>query len=165
MPHITFRRLTPQDLPLVDSWLTQPHVRAAWDDEAMELSDGCTQWLSLVDGRPVGYIQSYQAIEGHAEGRWREVQDPGVFGVDQFLADGHALNRGMGSRVMYAFVQELLANPRVTCVQADPSPDNPRAIRSYEKAGFVRVGQVTTPDGPAVLLHFVRPSPSGPTLQ
>jgi RimJ/RimL family protein N-acetyltransferase len=56
-----------------------------------------------------------------------------------------------------AFVAELFADPRVTRVQADPSPLNLRAIRCYEKAGFLRVREVVTPDGPAVLMHRDRP--------
>jgi len=34
----------------------------------------------------------------------------------------------------------------------DPDPDNPRAIRAYEKAGFVRERLVDTPDGVALLM-------------
>jgi RimJ/RimL family protein N-acetyltransferase len=52
-----------------------------------------------------------------------------------------------------AFVAELFADPRVTRVQADPSPANGRAIRCYEKSGFRRVREIATPDGPALLMH------------
>ncbi len=34
----------------------------------------------------------------------------------------------------------------------DPRPDNPRAIRAYEKAGFVPQHEIVTPDGPALLM-------------
>ncbi len=34
----------------------------------------------------------------------------------------------------------------------DPDPDNPRAIRAYEKAGFEKVHLVDTPDGTALLM-------------
>jgi RimJ/RimL family protein N-acetyltransferase len=51
-----------------------------------------------------------------------------------------------------AFVERLFLDPRVTKVQADPSPDNQRAIRSYLRAGFVAHGEVATPDGPALLM-------------
>jgi RimJ/RimL family protein N-acetyltransferase len=44
----------------------------------------------------------------------------------------------------------------VTKVQADPSPDNQRAIRSYLRAGFVPQGEVITPDGPALLMLLRR---------
>ena len=36
--------------------------------------------------------------------------------------------------------------------QVDPAPDNRRAIRCYEKAGFRRVDLVNTPDGEALLM-------------
>jgi RimJ/RimL family protein N-acetyltransferase len=42
-------------------------------------------------------------------------------------------------------------------VQADPSPENERAIRSYIRAGFQPQGEVKTPDGPALLMVCYRP--------
>jgi aminoglycoside 6'-N-acetyltransferase len=34
----------------------------------------------------------------------------------------------------------------------DPDPANARAVRAYEKAGFLRDRIVHTPDGPALLM-------------
>jgi len=34
----------------------------------------------------------------------------------------------------------------------DPDPDNTRAIRAYEKAGFRRDRLADTPDGPVLLM-------------
>ncbi|TKW78599.1 MAG: GNAT family N-acetyltransferase, partial [Bradyrhizobium icense] len=34
----------------------------------------------------------------------------------------------------------------------DPDPENPRAIRAYEKAGFEKAGLVDTPDGTSLLM-------------
>jgi aminoglycoside 6'-N-acetyltransferase-1b/aminoglycoside 6'-N-acetyltransferase-2 len=55
-----------------------------------------------------------------------------------------------------ALVSHLFSDPAVTKVQTDPSPDNPRAIRCYEKAGFVQKDTITTPDGPAVYMVQTR---------
>jgi RimJ/RimL family protein N-acetyltransferase len=151
-----FRPLTAADLPLVASWLTRPHV-AEWWDGPIALEVDLRQAIAVLDGEAIGYVQSYQAMACHSDGWWLEVTDPGVFGIDQFLADAAKLGQGLGARMVRAFVAELFADPRVTRVQADPSPLNARAIRCYEKAGFRRVRELVTPDGPAVLMHRNRP--------
>jgi RimJ/RimL family protein N-acetyltransferase len=76
--------------------------------------------------------------------------------MDQFLADESRLNQGLGTAMVRAFVDRLLGDPAVTKVQTDPSPANARAIRCYAKAGFRTVGQVDTPDGPALLMVVER---------
>jgi aminoglycoside 6'-N-acetyltransferase len=37
-------------------------------------------------------------------------------------------------------------------ILTDPSPDNRRAIKAYEKAGFCKQRPVNTPDGAALLM-------------
>jgi aminoglycoside 6'-N-acetyltransferase len=61
------------------------------------------------------------------------------------------LDRGHGSAFIRAFADQLLTRgtPRVVI---DPAPNNARAIRAYEKAGFARDRIVDTPDGPALLM-------------
>lgn len=83
--------------------------------------------------------------------------DPGVRGIDQFLAEEANLNQGLGSAMVTAFVRRLFEDSGVTRIQTDPSPTNPRAIRCYEKAGFRRIGLVDTPDGQALLMVIDRP--------
>jgi RimJ/RimL family protein N-acetyltransferase len=153
---MNFRPLTAADLPLVASWLTRPHV-AEWWDGPIALEVDLRQALAVLDGEAIGYVQSYQAVACHSDGWWLEVTDPGVFGIDQFLAAAAKLAQGLGARMVHAFVAELFADPRVMRVQADPSPLNARAIRCYEKAGFRRVRELVTPDGPAILMHRDRP--------
>jgi hypothetical protein len=57
-----------------------------------------------------------------------------------------------------AFLAMIFREPEVTIVQADPDPNNHRAIRCYAKAGFTAVGQVVTPDGMALLMRCRRAS-------
>ena len=54
--------------------------------------------------------------------------------------------------MVHAFVDYLFQDPVVSKVQADPSPENERAIRSYRRAGFVAVGEAIAPDGTALLM-------------
>jgi len=111
--------------------------------------------LFCLFGVPIGYIQSYVAAEA-GDGWWPDEHDPGVRGIDQFLADGDRLDQGLGSQMVRQFAQFLFKDPTVTKIQTDPKPGNQRAIRCYEKAGFQRIGVVATPDGPALLMAIER---------
>jgi RimJ/RimL family protein N-acetyltransferase len=163
LPVVTFRPLATADLPLLHEWLGRPHVAEWWaptpslaevEQEFRPLiGDQSTTrpYIVLGDGAPIGYIQSYIAM-GSGDGWWPDEQDPGVRGIDQFLAHPARLGRGIGTGMVRAFVQLLFADPAVTRLQTDPSPRNRRAIRCYEKVGFRAVGEVDTPDGRALLM-------------
>jgi aminoglycoside 6'-N-acetyltransferase-1b len=144
-------------------WLSRPHVAEWWpppksvaeveEEWGPLIEEGSTTrpYIALRDGEPIGYIQSYVAM-GSGDGWWADETDPGVRGIDQFLAPADQLGQGVGTAMVRAFVAQLFSDPAVTQVQTDPAPDNRRAIRCYEKAGFRRVRVIDTPDGPALLM-------------
>lgn len=161
-----FRRVMEEDLPLLAEWLKRPHVAEWWDspqsmNEFRETYLPCAEdsdlrcYLAMMDGIPVGYIQSYVAAEAGG-GWWPEACDPGLLGIDQFLANEQSLGRGLGTRMITEFVTLLFQDPAVNRVQADPTPSNLRAIRCYRRAGFHVVGEILTPDGPALLMMMER---------
>jgi RimJ/RimL family protein N-acetyltransferase len=166
---VTFRQLTLSDLPMLREWLQRPHVAQWWgalpsmaemreDVGPMTLPGARDQaFIASVDGRDIGYIQSY-TVKDSGGGWWTDEQDPGARGIDQFLANADELGRGLGTRMVRAFVERLFSDAAVTRVQTDPDPQNPRAIRCYEKAGFRVWKEVETPDGPALLMLCERPA-------
>lgn len=62
--------------------------------------------------------------------------------------------KGFGPIIITEFVRILSKNPDVKEVIVDPAPTNIRAIRAYEKAGFIYSGVIETLDGSAVLMKF-----------
>ena len=167
-PVISFRLLRRDDLPVLHEWLSRPHVAEWWgpvesmaavEEEFVPRVEGGTDvkpYFALIDGSPIGYIQSYVAMDS-GDGWWPDETDPGVRGIDQFLAHAEQLGQGLGTLMVRTFVRELFADPTVTRIQTDPSPHNHRAIRAYEKAGFRPVGEIDTPDGRALLMVQERP--------
>lgn len=165
-PRIAFRPIETGDLAMLRGWLLRPHVAEWWGEpgsleELREEFDPRDDnpvrgFIALDGGTPIGFAQSYVAARCHADGWWLEEHDPGVVGIDQFLADGDRLGQGLGTRMVAAFVGRLLEDPGVTRIQVDPAPDNARAIRCYEKARFRAARVVETPDGPALLMYRER---------
>ena len=151
-----FVPMTSADLLLIRRWLETPHVSEWWHDpaEQFELVSGdldhpdMAQFIVASDGRPFAYLQCYNLND------WNTgfgPQPDGTRGLDQFIGEADMLDRGHGSAFIRSFTERLLANgtPRVVI---DPDPANARAIRAYEKAGFIRDRVVDTPDGPALLM-------------
>jgi AacA4 family aminoglycoside N(6')-acetyltransferase len=163
---VTLRLMTEEDLPMLHDWLNRPHIVEWWGGEEerptlQEVLDHyrprvlaqemVTPYIAMLDGEPIGYAQSYVA-KGSGDGWWEEETDPGVRGIDQSLANPDQLNRGLGTKLVRALVDLLFSDPSVTKIHTDPAPSNLRAIRCYEKAGFVRERIINTPDGPALYM-------------
>ena len=163
---VTFRVMREDDILLFHEWLQRPHVVEWWGcDHAAPSFDetrakylprvletqGVCPYIASLKGSPIGWAQSYVAL-GAGDGWWEEETDPGVRGIDQFLCDACTLGQGLGTRMVTAFVTLMFSDPSVTRIQTDPSPENTRAIRCYEKSGFRAVKRIITPDGPALLM-------------
>lgn len=174
-PHpFEFRPLTEDDLPLLCEWLNRGHLQKWWREGEVTVEqvrehylpriagrDAAHPFLACLRGRPVGYAQWYDAHEG--AGWWPDEPGPGARGIDQFLADGDRLGRGLGTAMVRAFTELLWADPEVVEIRVDPRPDNARAIACYRRVGFRDRGEITTPDGPAVLMVLERPGPDRTT--
>jgi len=163
---VTLRLMREQDLPMLHEWVNRPHIVEWWggEEERPTLDDirdhylprvlaleSVIPYIAMLGEEPIGYSQSYVAL-GSGDGWWEEETDPGVRGIDQSLANPMQLNKGLGTELVRALVELLFSDPSVTKIQTDPTPRNLRAIRCYEKAGFVQERVLTTPDGPAVYM-------------
>ena len=169
-PLVTLRLMQESDLPMLHDWLNRAHIAEWWGgyearpslDEVVAqylpstlTKESVIPYIAIFEGQEIGYAQSYIAL-GSGEGWWEHETDPGVRGIDQSLANPGQLNQGVGTRLVRALVEHLFADPVVTKIQTDPALGNHRAIRCYEKAGFVQQEIVTTPDGLAVYMVQTR---------
>jgi aminoglycoside 6'-N-acetyltransferase len=154
-PGYQFRRFDSADLAMIRLWLAMPHVVEWWGDPeqqfelvSSDLRDpAMEQFIVATDDGPFGNLQCYDL---HA---WPTAafgpQPDGTRAIDQFIGKPEMVDRGYGSGFIRSFVDALLlaGAPRVI---TEPAPENSRAIRAYEKAGFFRHRIVDTSDGPAL---------------
>ena len=152
-----FRPMSAADLPMVRRWLEAPHVAQWWRDPDEQFAlvsedldhPAMDQFVVTADDRPFAYLQCYDPTAWSNNGLGTHPQ--GTRGIDQFIGESDMIDRGHGSALIRNFVDGLLnaGTPRVV---TDPDPENIRAVRAYEKAGFQKVSLVETPDGRALLM-------------
>jgi RimJ/RimL family protein N-acetyltransferase len=132
MENFWFRRLAPSDFSLMLGWLSKKHVGEWWDDDDDTLekiaahygaADETQRFLLLDDSKPIGYFQYY-------------FDDDETVGIDQFIGDETYLNRGVGEKTIKMFVGLIAEKHNPAFIILDPSPENARAVRCYEKVGF-----------------------------
>ena len=152
-----FRPMSAADLPMVRHWLETPHVAQWWHDPDEQFAlvsedldhPAMDQFIVMADDRPFAYLQCYDPTAWSNNGLG--THPLGTRGIDQFIGEPDMVDRGHGSALIRSFVDGLLkkGTPRVV---TDPDPENIRAVRAYEKAGFQKVSLVDTPDGRALLM-------------
>jgi aminoglycoside 6'-N-acetyltransferase len=108
-------------------------------------------WIVELHGRPFAYAQDYDphAWSGHPFA----YLPPGSRGIDQSIGEPDMLDCGHGSAFVRQHCERLFA-AGVPAIGTDPHPDNERAIRAYQKAGFtIASGPVDTEWGRALLME------------
>lgn len=147
---VTVRAMTRGDLPDVAGWRAQPHVARWWSaDGATDLAtvteryadaiDGrtpTTMWVIEANGRSVGLVQDY---------RFSDYPDypvvgaaPGAIGVDYLVGDLVRVDRGLGTRALWAWVLRAHHRfPEAGQLFAAPDHRNLASRRLLAKLGFV----------------------------
>lgn len=153
---LTFKPLTSADYPLLLDWLQRPHVKQWWNDgdDTLEKvaahygNDEHPRFLMLHGGQPIGYIQYYF--------QYYFLED-GAAGIDLFIGEEQFLNRGVGTAAMRDFIDLIVERHNPPYLIIDPSPDNQRAIRCYEKVGFRYYATETNDEGQtAYMMRLMR---------
>ena len=135
---LSFRPLKVTDFPLLLSWLSNDHVKQWWNDgdntlEKVVLHYGAEEpnlaKFILIESteageNPLGYFQYY-------------IESKEIIGIDQFIGEVDCINKGIGTVAIELFLQMIVTKHKPQQIIIDPHPENKRAIRCYEKVGFV----------------------------
>lgn len=149
---LEFKPLAADDFPLLLRWLAEEHVKQWWNDgddtlEKVALHYGANDetarfiLLETNEGnkKPIGYFQYYFDADGS-------------IGIDQFIGEKDYINRGVGRRAIEQFNEMIVRRHRPAQIILDPSPENRRAVRCYEKVGFKHYQTRRSADGSLVYL-------------
>ena len=180
---VTFRRLNDDDLPMLHRWLQEPGVVKWWEDEDNSWAavvrdygsandDPVEYWISIVDGRDVGWIQCYLVADyeddDDADTRawvaecWRVGVDRAAAGIDYLIGEPADRGRGLGSSIIRTFVDAVVfgRHPAWTQACADPHVDNLASWGALASAGFRHLGTTHGPHGPGRMMVIDRTIPA-----
>ena len=158
----TFRDVEDDDLPLVESWVENSHWREWWGDFDLAISkvyaaigdDASEPLIVELAGRPVAYLRCY---DPHLEDDQPYQDQPfGTLALDLSIGPPELVGKGHGSAILRQFAATLFDEgaPRLI---VDPHPDNKRAIKAYQKAGFRHFETRHSIYGPAYLMALDAP--------
>jgi len=145
---LSFRPLRSSDFPLLQEWLSAPHV-AAWWHEPLDLAGVYAKYGPRVDGtepthvfviehngRPIGWIQWYLWSD-YPEHATQLKAEPASAGIDVAIGEDAMTGSGLGSAAIREFIRQIVfAHPSIGAVFADPEEGNLGSLQAFEKAGF-----------------------------
>ena len=148
---LEIRPLTRPDFSLVMAWQSMPHVSRWWNDHtrtieaveqhfgpALDGKDPTRVWVAEINGRPAGFLQDY-LIGDHPDYALLTAA-PEAVGVDYLIGDPNLVGKGVGTRLMWMFLQTQVAQgyPEADTYFAAPDHRNHPSLRLLAKLGFTQ---------------------------
>jgi aminoglycoside 6'-N-acetyltransferase len=162
---LTWRHVTPEDLPLLTRWLAAPHVARWWHHEtstqAVERDFGASarqeepneDLLALLDGVPIGLLQRsflHDYPEDLTELAMITDVPARAMTIDYLIGEPGNVGCGIGTDLIRSALKQLWADHKdAECVIVVVHADNIASWRALEKAGLTRVASGDMePDNP-----------------
>ena len=144
---------TTADYRAMQAWFAEPELKQfVWCDEKGEglvpperieekyggrvkAQKDVFPYFILNDGTPIGFIQYY-------------LQGSKTIGLDMWIGVKGERSRGHGSEALRQMMGLIhIKHPDVHTLFIDPEVENKRAVRCYEKAGFINTGVFKDEEG------------------
>jgi RimJ/RimL family protein N-acetyltransferase len=148
---IRLRAIEKDDLPFYVKWLNDPEVRLGLSMVLPLSMAEEEEWFeNMLKRSPYERPLAIEIQPDPGKDKWVFVGNGGLFGIDWqnrvaeigiHIGEKKYWDQGFGTRVMQLFIQHGFDNLNLNRIWLRVFETNPRAIRSYEKAGFVHEGK------------------------
>lgn len=147
---ICLRSLESQDAELLVKWLSNPTVLQYYEgrDRAHDMDlvqkhfyenrDEIIQCIFQFRSTDIGYIQFYLIDEEDIENYGFVDFSGKIYGMDQFIGETSYWNKGIGTQLIKETVRYLIDRKEAKKIVMDPQAWNSRALKVYEKCGFIK---------------------------
>lgn len=146
---IRFRAPEREDLPTYVRWLNDPEVRAGismYLPMSMARED---KWFTNMLERPLD--EQLMSIEIQEDDSWKLIGNLGFFHIDPhahsaeigiMIGEKAYWNQGYGTEAMQLLLQHGFNTLNLNRIYLQVYENNPRAIRCYEKSGYLNEGRM-----------------------
>src|SRR5699024_9697929 len=145
MQRIGFRPVNIEsDVRRLFTWLDDPDVRRWYDEGEHSLENYRQQFapeatnhkfIILIDHHPVGYLQAYRVSDEPDYAAQLGLEHDAV-SLDLFIGE-QDYRGGWGSLVLRSALEQIVFDEmEAEYACCNPDPENVRAVRAYQKAGF-----------------------------
>ncbi|WP_193197446.1 GNAT family N-acetyltransferase [Nostoc sp. MG11] len=148
------------DYQLMAKWLTDEKVLEFYEgrDNPFPLERIIETYKPIIRGNelivacifyyrnvPIGYLQYYALNDLPETDRQLYYLDKtnNVYGIDLLIGETNYWNQGIGTKMLSAVIEYIFEQLQAVKIVIDPDVSNARAIRCYEKCGFVKVKLLT----------------------
>ena len=144
------RSLEHSDKYLITKWLSDnevlkyyegrdnPHDEEMVEEKFYKKNMNKTRCIIEYCQLPIGYIQFYPISQKECEEfGYKNIQGT-IFGMDQFIGETKYWEQGIGQLLIKSMTNFLISEKGAEKIILDPQVWNERAIRCYEKSGFIK---------------------------
>ena len=145
---VRLRAPTRDDLPLFVAWLNDPEVRAGLLMYLPLSIEDEESWFGNMLQRPaVEHPLVIEVLQGEG---WTPIGNCGYHNVEWrvrsaevgiFIGEKSYWNQGIGTEVMLLMLKHGFGTLNLNRIYLEVYENNPRAVRAYEKAGFIHEGR------------------------
>jgi diamine N-acetyltransferase len=145
---VRLRAIERQDLPRFVEWLNDPEViKGLLFHSPLSLAEEEGWFEAMLKRPPAEHPMGIEILEGN---QWVMIGNCGIHNIDWrcrsadvgiFIGEKRQWNQGYGTLAMQLLLQHCFESLNLNRVALEVYEDNLRAIRSYEKAGFVQEGR------------------------
>ncbi|SRR6266446_1366497 len=148
LEEVSFRALNRSDFPLLQRWLSEPHVDAWWH-QPLDLAGIEHKYGPRVDeieptyvfmieygNRLIGWIQWYRWSD-YPEHAVQLGAEPEAAGIDLAIGEPGMIGLGLGPLAIQEFLKRVVFDDHnIRAVITDVDERNLRSLRAFEKVGF-----------------------------
>ena len=149
---ISIRKMKHSDFGIMAQWLSTKEVLEFYGDinspfTLQQVKDKyeprgtgaipVIPYIAELDHTPIGFMQQYRLSEVEQE-EFGYPANLTIYGIDQFIGLPKLFNRGIGTLMVKKFINYIAQQPNVDLIILDTDVSNIRAIKCYEKCGFIK---------------------------